>query len=232
MLSVIRVHLRSLSFPLSISLFVGEMIKMSTYSRPELEGMTIAAIKQFCRDREITGYSRYTRKSDLIAYVYSVLDSIDAFLEENLLEAPTEELGGDRTESSPEAIASTQIDPDLSPISQIHPDHSQVSETPRKTDQYESSLVIPELSRSYPNGITGLSPGYPPVMPRVSCEYPANILGLCTHHPTDITRSSPGHDPGIIDRYPKSSHGFNSIFPGSRINSVLSQHNQGKELRG
>lgn len=199
---------------------------MSTYSRPQLEGMTVAAIKEFCRAREITGYSRYTRKSDLIEYVYSVLDSIEEMLEEDLLEAPTEDLDGDRTQSSPGAIASTQIYPDLHPISQINPDPSQVLQTAGKTDQCESSLVIPELSQSYPNGVPGVSREGPPVMPGASCEYPANILGLCTHHSPGITRSSCEHHPDIIDLYPKSSHGFSSIFPGSRINPVLSQHNQ------
>ncbi|MCT7980872.1 Rho termination factor N-terminal domain-containing protein [Laspinema olomoucense] len=203
---------------------------MSTYSRPNLEAMTVEAIKQFCRDREITGYSRYTRKSDLIAYVESVLDSIDAFLEENLLEAPTEELEGDRAESSPDAIASTQIHPELSPVSPINPDPSQVSPTLDKTDLCLDSLVVPELSQSHPNGITGLSPGYPPVMPRVSCEYPANILGVCAGHDPDIPRSSLGHDRLINDLYPKSSHGFSSIFPGSRINPLPSSHDQGKGL--
>ncbi len=199
---------------------------MSRYSRPELEGMTVAAIKQFCRDREITGYSRYTRKSDLIAYVYSVLDSIAAILEEDLLEAPTEDLDGDRAESSPVAIASTQIDPDLYPISQINPDPSQVSQTAGKTDLYESPIVIPASSQSYPNGVPGLSREGPPVIPRVSCEYPANILGLCTHHSPGINRASCENDPGIIDLYPKSSHGFSSIFPGSRINPLPSKHEQ------
>ncbi|MCT7958734.1 hypothetical protein [Laspinema palackyanum] len=203
---------------------------MSTYSRPELQGMTIAAIKQFCRDNEITGYSRYTRKTDLIAYVYSVLDSIESMMEENLLEAPTEELDGDRAETSPEAIASTQIHPDLSPVSQINPDSSQVLQTAGKTDLYESSLVIPELSQSYPNGVPGLSPGHPPVMPRISCEYPRVMPGLCPGHANGINRISSGHDPGIIDRYPKSSHGINSSFPGSRIQNVLTHPNQARGL--
>lgn len=202
---------------------------MSTYSRPELEGMTVTAIKQFCRDREITGYSRYTRKADLIEYVYSVLDSIAAFLEEDLLEAPTEDLDGDRPQSSPVAIATEEIHPDLPPVSQIHPDPSQVLQTAGKTDQSEISLVIPELSQSYPNGVPGLSREGPPVMPRASGEYPRVIPGLCPGYSTDITRSSPGHDPGMIDGYPKSSHGINSAVPGSRIEHPL---NQCVEVRG
>lgn len=203
---------------------------MSTYCRPELEGLTVAAIKQFCRDNEITGYSRYTRKTDLVEYVYSVLDSIETMMEENLLEAPTEELEGDRTESSLEAIASDQIYPDAIASTQIHPDPSQVLLPLGKTDQSESSLVIPELSQSHPKSIPGASPGHPSVIPRASCEYPQNILGLCTHHSTGITRSSPGHDPGIIDLYPKSSHGFSTIFPGSRIQQPLTQCSQVRGL--
>ncbi|MCT7954638.1 hypothetical protein [Laspinema palackyanum] len=196
---------------------------MSTYSRPQLEGMTVVAIKQFCRDRDITGYSRYTRKTDLIAYVHSVLDSIEAMMEENLLEAPTEELGGDRTESSPTAIASDEISPDPSPVSQINPDPSQVLQTAGKTDQSESPALIPALSQTYAESITETSSGYPPVISRAYCDYPRVIPGLCTHHPPGISQSSPGHDPGMIDRYPKSSHGINSSFPGSRIQQPLTQ---------
>lgn len=129
MLSVVRVHLRLLPFPVSISLFVGEMIKMSVSPRLDLASMTIAAIRQFCRDYEIAGHSRYTKKADLIAYVDSVLDSIDEFSEDESTEAPT----------STDAIASNEIHPDAIASNEIYPD------LPRSTHRGSNIPAVPKI---------------------------------------------------------------------------------------
>lgn len=174
---------------------------MNPYVRPDLEGMTVAAIKAFCRDREITGYSRYTRKSQLIQYVESVLDSIEVFLEEDLLEGPTLERDGDRPESFPTANRSVQICPDLPRSTQIHPDLSPVSPTLNETDRSVSFIVIPEGSPSYPRVIPGLSPGYPRVIPLLSSGHNPVMPELSPGDTLGTSNLSIGDNPGKIDRY-------------------------------
>ncbi|AFY81239.1 hypothetical protein [Oscillatoria acuminata] len=82
---------------------------MSIYVRPDLEGMTVAAIREFCREHKIKGYSRYSRKASLIEFVETAM--LEKFLEEDLLEGPTEELEGDRAEESFEAIGTSEYVP-------------------------------------------------------------------------------------------------------------------------
>ncbi len=82
---------------------------MSIYVRPDLEGMTVVAIREFCREHKITGYSRYTRKASLIEFVEAAM--LEKFLEEDLLEGPTEELEGDRAEESFEEIGTSEYVP-------------------------------------------------------------------------------------------------------------------------
>ena len=36
---------------------------------PELGGMTVRQLRDFCKERKITGYSKYPRKADLLAFI-------------------------------------------------------------------------------------------------------------------------------------------------------------------
>jgi len=153
---------------------------------------------------EITGYSRYTRKSQLIQYVEGTL--LETFIDEDLPETQRSESSsqGDRTESSPVAIASGEINPEGPRSTQINPDQSQVPSLPSKTDQYESSLSIPELSRSHPKRSPGSSPGHPSVMPKLCLDHPLVMPELSPGHNPVMPNSGPGHARGMIDRYPQN----------------------------
>ena len=199
---------------------------MLRYCRAQLADLTVAEIKQFYRDNSITGYSRYTKKVDLIEYVYSVLAVIDDTEEGSSPVDPIEEQIGDGDQISPEAIASEETGSNTHTVDLIGSNDSHPTRALNRIDRPVRSSGIPESCCKVPaRSLQGPSK-VPPRNLGAFCEYPANILGLCQCHDPDIPRSSLGHDPRIIDLYPKSSHGFNSIFPGSRINPVPSKDEQ------
>lgn len=190
---------------------------MSTVMRPILGEMTVSEIRQYCRDHEIKGHSRYTRRAQLVEFVESYLDELDSLLEMDLLEADRSATDGTEDQISPEAIASSQISPDLPSGDRIYPPAIGSVRIIDRTDQYESPKGIWEVSPGYPKSISNRSLGYPRGIPKSCPGHDLVMPKLCPGHDPVMPKLCPGHEPSMIDRYPKSSHGINSAVPGYRI---------------